>query len=87
MKLNPGNHTQVLHQLAAEITGIACFNAPLAEHNSWQIGGPADLLLEPDSPQQVAKVVHFARARQIPVVVIGQGLTCCLMMQACAALC
>ena len=62
MKLNPGNHTQVLHQLAAEVSGLTQFNAPLAEHNSWQIGGPADLLIEPEGPQQVAKVVRFTPA-------------------------
>ena len=66
-------HTSALRQLAAEISGSAHFNAVLAEHNSWQIGGPADLLIEADSPQQVATVVRFARTKQIPLVVIGQG--------------
>ena len=66
-------HSSALRQLAAEISGVVHFNALLAEHNSWQIGGPADLLIEADSPQQVATVVRFARTKQIPLVVIGQG--------------
>ncbi len=71
--LNINAHTAALRQLATEISGSVQFNAPLAEHNSWQIGGPADLLLEPDSTEQVATVVRFARAQKIPLVVIGQG--------------
>lgn len=66
-------HTSALRQLAADISGVAHFNTMLAEHNSWHIGGPADLLIEAESPQQVATVVRFARTKQIPLVVIGQG--------------
>ena len=62
-----------LCRLAVKFEGIAHFNAPLSRYNSWKIGGPADLLIEPDSPQQVASVVRFARDEQIPLVVIGQG--------------
>lgn len=67
------SHATALTQLADEMIGCALFNEPLARHNSWQVGGPADLLVEPDSPQQVAAVVRFARCQQIPLVVIGQG--------------
>lgn len=68
-----GPHAPALRQFVAELSCVASFNAPLAEHNSWQIGGPADLLIEPDSPHQVATVVRFARQHKIPLVVIGQG--------------
>jgi len=46
---------------------------PLARHTSWQIGGPADLLVEPSDSRQVAAVVHFARQRNLPLLTIGQG--------------
>lgn len=46
---------------------------PLAQHNSWEIGGPADLLIEPETAQQVAEVICFVRQHQLPLVVIGQG--------------
>ena len=62
-----------LRQLTAKDVGSALFNEPLARHNSWQIGGPADLLVEPETQQQVVAVVCFAREQKIPLVVIGQG--------------
>jgi UDP-N-acetylmuramate dehydrogenase len=62
-----------LRELAAGSVGSAFFNEPLAQHSSWQIGGPVDLLVEPHNPQQVATLVRFAYQHKIPLVVIGQG--------------
>jgi UDP-N-acetylmuramate dehydrogenase len=62
-----------LEQLAALDVGTCCFNAPLAAHSSWQIGGPADLLVEPAQIDQVAAVVRFACHHALPLVVVGQG--------------
>lgn len=58
--------------LAAEV-GQATVNEPLSLHNSWQIGGPADLLVEPENSTQVANVMRFVQHYQLPLVVIGQG--------------
>lgn len=49
------------------------FDARLAACTSWQIGGPADLLIEPASIEHVANAVRFARRHAIPLLVIGQG--------------
>jgi len=62
-----------LEHLANAVSGCCVFDAPLAEHTSWKIGGPADLLVEPVTVDQVAKVVSFARLHEIPLLVIGQG--------------
>jgi len=64
---------EALQRLAGEEIGRTLFDEPLARHASWQIGGPADLLVEPENTRQVARVVHVAREEQIPLVVIGQG--------------
>ena len=53
--------------------GRTLFDAPLADHSSWHIGGPADLLVEPETIAQVARVVSFARLHDVPLMVIGQG--------------
>lgn len=53
--------------------GRLTFDAPLAAHTSWQIGGPADVLIEPQRTTQVGAVVAFARLYKIPLLVIGQG--------------
>ena len=62
-----------LKRLAALDVGRCTFAASLAEHGTWRIGGPADLLVEPESVAQIQAVVYFARTRGIPLLVIGQG--------------
>jgi UDP-N-acetylmuramate dehydrogenase len=66
-------YQQQLGQLAKTVSCACVFDAPLAEHNSWQIGGPADLLVEPENAEQVASVVRFANSHRIPLIVIGEG--------------
>lgn len=72
-RLTPQTYAEQLSQLVKAEIGICVFNAPLAEHTSWQIGGPADLLVEPGTVGQVAAVVRFASSHRIPLIVIGQG--------------
>ncbi len=66
-------HSPHLARLVEAGVGRTLFDAPLADHNSWQIGGPADLLIEPETIAQVARAVSFARLHNIPLMVIGQG--------------
>jgi len=66
-------HNRRLDELADLDIGDRVFNAELSRHSSWQIGGPADLLVEPLTPRQVATVVKYARQHELPLVVIGQG--------------
>jgi len=62
-----------LRKLTSLNPGTLLFDEPLARHASWKIGGPADVLVEPESSEQVAEVVRFARTHSIPLVTIGQG--------------
>ena len=62
-----------LDRLVRHDIGQYAFDVPLADHNSWRIGGPADLLVEPADAAQVATVVRFTHKHQVPLVVIGQG--------------
>ncbi|MDT8443862.1 MAG: UDP-N-acetylmuramate dehydrogenase [Desulfuromonadales bacterium] len=72
-RLTPQTYAEQLSQLVKADIGTWVFDAPLAEHTSWQIGGPADLLVEPGTIEQIAAVVRFASSHRIPLVVIGQG--------------
>ncbi|MEJ2518740.1 MAG: UDP-N-acetylmuramate dehydrogenase [Desulfuromonadales bacterium] len=63
----------LLDRLVTQDVGQCTFDEPLSDHNSWQIGGPVDLLIEPGSAEQVAAVVRFVNQFRIPLVVIGQG--------------
>ncbi len=66
-------YRDLLDKLVTQDVGQYAFDVPLSGHNSWQIGGPADLLVEPDRAEQVVAVVRFASQFRIPLVVIGQG--------------
>jgi UDP-N-acetylmuramate dehydrogenase len=70
--LNSPYRSQLL-QLAGQEIGRQRLNEPLAVHTSWQIGGPADLMVEPASIANVAAVIGFVRRHGIPLLVIGQG--------------
>ncbi|MBD1400974.1 UDP-N-acetylmuramate dehydrogenase [Pelobacter sp. M08fum] len=60
-------------ELLADKVARVAINEPLGHHNSWQIGGPADLLVEPENQTQVVEVMRFIQDQQLPLVVIGQG--------------
>ena len=53
--------------------GPSLVNEPLSRHSSWRIGGPADLLIEPETVAQIIEIVRLAQLHQCPLVVIGQG--------------
>ena len=62
-----------LTELAAEKVGRVVFDEDLSRHNSWKIGGMADLFIEPDNAEQIALVLRFVFVNEVPLVVIGQG--------------
>jgi UDP-N-acetylmuramate dehydrogenase len=64
---------EVLRQLSALDIGRSCFAEPLSRHSSWRIGGPADLLVEPERIEQIATLICFVQDREIPLVIIGEG--------------
>jgi UDP-N-acetylmuramate dehydrogenase len=47
------------------------FQAPLRKYTSFKIGGPADVLVEPADIEDICLVVQQARARKIPLFVLG----------------
>lgn len=58
----------------AESLGCVCReNEPMCRHTTFQIGGAADLFLEPASVEVLAKLIAACKAQDIPVTVIGNG--------------
>jgi len=47
--------------------------APMAQYTTLRLGGPADLLAEPESPEQLAQLLKEANDLNIPVTLIGHG--------------
>ena len=48
-------------------------NAPLAPYTTFRVGGPADVLIETRSSQEVIDALALARGHQTPVRVLGGG--------------
>lgn len=46
---------------------------PMSRHTSFRIGGPADLLAQPQSEQELAALLAKAAANAVPVTLIGNG--------------
>lgn len=48
-------------------------DAPLKDYTSFKIGGPADLMIRPDSISQLGCIMEEVRARDIPYFILGNG--------------
>lgn len=46
---------------------------PLANHTTWRIGGPADLLIQPKDKESLLTALQIIRRHEIPWSVIGRG--------------
>jgi len=63
--------------LAAELRGVlrgkVLTREPMARHTSFQVGGPADLLVVPEDLGDLKAALAFARSGHLPVLVLGSG--------------
>ena len=66
-------HSSLLEELSLLDVGLCTFAAPLADYCTWRIGGPADLLVEPQTIAQIQRLRRFAHQHALPLVTIGQG--------------
>ncbi|MCQ2496784.1 MAG: UDP-N-acetylmuramate dehydrogenase [Lachnospiraceae bacterium] len=48
-------------------------DAPLADYTSFKIGGKADVLVNPETPEDIREVYLFAKKNEIPLYVLGNG--------------
>jgi UDP-N-acetylmuramate dehydrogenase len=62
---------QDLRAAVAGLRGEVQFGAPLRDYTSFQIGGPADVLVMPADVEDVCTLVRQARTAKIPVFVLG----------------
>lgn len=46
---------------------------PMSEHTTFEIGGPADLYVIPDDPEEVGDVIRVCRELGAPYFVLGRG--------------
>ena len=55
------------------VAGRARADEPLARHTSFRIGGPADVLVTPDTADELAAVARTAAAAGVPLTILGGG--------------
>jgi UDP-N-acetylmuramate dehydrogenase len=60
-----------LQAAVAGLRGAVSFHVPLRAFTSFKIGGPADALVEPADVEDVRTLVKQARARKVPLFVVG----------------
>lgn len=49
------------------------FNEPLAPFMAYRIGGPADILVFPETEEELTWLANHARDNQLPITVVGTG--------------
>lgn len=64
---------QVITQALSGAFGECYVNEPLASHTTWKIGGPADVLLIPQSKEQLIEAVKLLHRHETPWTVLGRG--------------
>jgi len=48
-------------------------NEPMSRHTTFRVGGPADVVFLPESPEQTVRAIEAAKAVGAPCMVIGNG--------------
>ena len=64
--------TQLIN-LAKELNIKYCENEPMKNHTTFKIGGPAALMVFPESEAQVSRIVKCCRDTSIRLIAIGNG--------------
>lgn len=58
----------------SELAGIRLsLNKPMAELTTFKIGGPLDLLVEPNNTEELERVLNYCLASDLPWLVVGFG--------------
>lgn len=67
------NMVQTVYPFSGINVGAVRTDVLLSGLGSWRIGGPADWLVQPDTPEQLAVLLQRLKQLGLPWVMIGQG--------------
>ena len=64
-----------MNDLFSSLAGLAEVREaePLASHTTFQIGGPCDAMIFPESPEVLADIVRLCREEDVPFFILGKG--------------
>ncbi|HZK17711.1 MAG TPA: UDP-N-acetylmuramate dehydrogenase [Clostridia bacterium] len=57
----------------SSIRGKVAREEPLKRHTSWQIGGPAEIFIEPADPEDLIQAIDLAKQAGLPLFILGNG--------------
>jgi UDP-N-acetylmuramate dehydrogenase len=63
----------LFHELTSANIGKVLLDEPLAKHTTIKIGGPADILVEPNNIDSLCKVLEIIKQHGVKWTVIGRG--------------
>lgn len=64
---------ELVNKLHEANVGKVWINEPLANHTTWKIGGPADIMVQPSNKEGLITCMHLINAYMLPYRVIGRG--------------
>ena len=64
---------EIIKELADNEVGIIHENEPLANHTTWKIGGPADLMIQPYDKKGLTTAMKIVNKYSLPWRTIGKG--------------
>jgi UDP-N-acetylmuramate dehydrogenase len=64
---------KLITELKEANIGTVLVNEPLANHTTWKIGGPADILFEPTDKIALAHGMKLVHKHNVPWYVLGRG--------------
>ena len=65
---------ELCYELKSVLTeGKVLTEEPMSRHTSFQIGGPADLFVQPATGEEVREAIRLAKKVQVPFFVVGNG--------------
>lgn len=64
---------EIINRLQEANIGQILLDEPMKKHTNWEIGGPADLMILPNSIADLATTLEILKAAEVPWMVIGRG--------------
>lgn len=49
------------------------YNEPMSKHTTMRVGGPVDIMVLPNTVEEIVAVIKYAKENNIPVKVLGNG--------------
>ena len=66
------------HKALADLGTVVRYDVPLAQYTTYGVGGPADALVEPRTPEDLARALHTIATAEIPLTLLGAGTNICI---------